>query len=227
VRVLAIDTSTAVGSVAIVDASGVLAERSAHVPGGHLEWLVGAIEETLALADIQRGAIEGLVVSKGPGGFSGLRIGIATAAAWAHALQRPLAGVSTLEVIASGVDATGLVFAALDARRGEIIGALFRRGDRTERLTADLLLTPDAVRDRLPPGSERIVIAGDALERHAPALLEALSPWTAAAPPAQWWPRASIGGALGRARLLRGERDDPLGLVPDYVRRPEAREFRW
>lgn len=224
-RVLAIDTATAWGSVALIDERGVASERSAYVPGGHLEWLVPAIEAMLADARIDRAAIEGLVVSTGPGGFSGLRIGIATAAAWAHSLGRSLAGVSTLEVIAAGVDAAGLVVAALDARRDEITGALFRRGQRTERLTGDLLLAPEAVRDRFPPIDEPVVVAGDALQRHAEALLHVLSPWGTAAPQVQWWPRAAVGGALGRARLLRGERDDPLRLVPTYVRRPIAREF--
>ncbi len=224
-RVLAIDTATTWGSVAIVDAAGVVAERSAHVPAAHLEWLIPAIKGMLADARVECGAIEGLVVSKGPGGFSGLRIGIVTAAAWAHSLGRPLAGVSTLEVIAAGVEASGLVLAALDARRGEVAGALFRRADCATRLTPDQLMKPDVVRDRLPPIDEPIVLAGDALERHAAALLAALSPWATAAPPAYWWPRAAIAGTLGRARLLRGERDDPLGLLPDYIRRPDAREF--
>ncbi len=224
-RVLAIDTATVWGSVALIDERGVHSERSAHVPGGHLEWLIPAIDAMLADARIDRAAIDGLVVSTGPGGFSGLRIGIATATAWAHSLERPLAGVSTFEVIAAGVEASGLVIAALDARRGEITGALFRRGEGTERLTGDLLLAPEAIRDRLPPIGEPVVVAGDALQRHAAALLGALSPWAVAAPQAQWWPRAAIGGALGRARLLRGERDDPVGLIPTYLRRPDAREF--
>ncbi len=224
-RVLAIDTATAWGSVALIDERGVASERSAYVPGAHLEWLIPAIEAMLAGAQIDRAAIGGLVVSTGPGGFSGLRIGIATAAAWAHSLGRPLAGVSTLEVIAAGVEGSGLVVAAMDARRGEIACALFRRGERTERLTADLLMAPEAIRDRLPSVDEPVVVAGDALQRHAATLLHVLSPWGTAAPQAQWWPRAAIGGALGRARLLRGERDDPMRLVPIYVRRPIAREF--
>lgn len=224
-RVLAIDTATAWGSVALIDERGVASERSAYVPGGHLEWLIPAIEAMLADARIDRAAIEGLVVPTGPGGFSGLRIGIATAAAWAHSVGRPLAGVSTLEVIAAGVEASGLVVAALDARRGEITGALFRRGERTERLTDDLLMLPAAARDRLPPMREPVFVAGDALQRYAEVLLGALSPWGTAAPQAQWWPRAAVGGALGRARLLQGGRDDPLRLVPTYVRGPIAREF--
>jgi tRNA threonylcarbamoyladenosine biosynthesis protein TsaB len=224
-RVLAIDTSTAWGSVAVIDADGLVAERAAHVPAAHLEWLIPAIDALLTDARLTRDSIGGLVVSRGPGGFSGLRIGIATAAAWAHSLGLPLVGVPTLEVIAAGVETTGLVLAALDARRGEIAGALFRRGDRIERLTPDQLLRPETIRDRLPSIETPTVLAGDALEHYAQALLDALRPWAIVAPTAEWRPRAAVAGAIGRARLLRGDYDDPLRLVPHYVRHPDAREF--
>jgi tRNA threonylcarbamoyladenosine biosynthesis protein TsaB len=227
VRVLAIETATAWGSAAVVGPDGVLAERSAHVPGEHLEWLIPAIDDLLAALHLTRADIEGLAVSIGPGGFTGLRIGVATAAAWAHALGLPLSGVSTLEAIAAGVQDSGLVVAALDARRGEVAAALFTRGDGAsgvERLTEDLLMSPGALRDHLGDRG-RVIIAGDALERHAAALLDALGPDAVAAPRERWWPRAAVIGHLGRTRLLGGDRDDPIGLVPRYAHRSVAREF--
>ncbi|OFX34976.1 MAG: tRNA (adenosine(37)-N6)-threonylcarbamoyltransferase complex dimerization subunit type 1 TsaB [Armatimonadetes bacterium RBG_16_67_12] len=226
-RVLGIETATAWGSVAVAGPGGTLAERSAHVPGGHLEWLIPAIDDLLAASHLTRADVEGLAVSIGPGGFTGLRIGVATAAAWAHAMVRPLAGVSTLEAIAAGVEESGLVLATLDARRGEVAAALFTRDDGAagvERLTDDLLLTPGAIRDHLGRCG-RVIIAGDALERHAAVLLGALGPDAVAAPRDWWWPRAAVTGRLGRARLLRGDRDDPIGLVPRYAHRRIAREF--
>lgn len=226
-RVLAVETATAWGSVAVTGPGGTLIERSAHVPGRHLEWLIPAIADLLAAAHLTRADIEGLAVSIGPGGFTGLRIGVATAAAWAHALGRPLAGVSTLEAIAAGVEESGFVLAALDARRGEVAAALFTRDGGAagiERLTDDLLVAPEAIRDRLGRGG-RVIVAGDALERHAAALLGALGPAAVAAPRDQWWPRAAVTGRLGRARLLRGDHDDPIGLIPRYAHRAVAREF--
>lgn len=225
-RVLAIETATAWGSVAVAGPDGTLVERSAHVPGGHLEWLIPAIDDLLVSAHLGRADIDGLAVSIGPGGFTGLRIGVAAAAAWAHAMPRPLVGVSTLQAIAAGVAGPGLVVAALDARRGEVAAALFTCDGAAgvERLTDDLLGTPEAIRDRLGRGGP-VIVAGDALERHAGALLGALGPLAVAAPRDHWWPRAAVTGRLGRARLLRGDRDDPIGLVPRYVQRPVAREF--
>jgi tRNA threonylcarbamoyladenosine biosynthesis protein TsaB len=225
-RVLAIETATAWGSVAVVAPEGVLGERRARVPGGHLEWLIPAVDEVLTAAGLTPAAIDALAVSIGPGGFSGLRIGLATAAAWAHSLGRPLVAVSTLEAIAAGVPVTGLVLAALDARRGQVVAALFRRDGGVHRMAGDLLVAPGDLGGRLGPVAAPVVIAGDALAVHGAALLEALGPDASVAPEELWWPRAAVVGRLGLARLQRGERDDPVGLTPRYVRRPVAREYR-
>jgi tRNA threonylcarbamoyladenosine biosynthesis protein TsaB len=225
-RVLAIETATAWGSVAVVDGTGVRAERAARVPGGHLEWLHPAIDAMLTAAALEPQQIDGLAVSIGPGSFTGLRIGVATATAWARALDRPLIAVSTLRVIAAGVQVPGLVLAAIDARRAEVVTALFRRNGETRRLTDDALVLPATLGDALPRITEPVVVAGDALERYAPVILGTLAPHAAAADRDAWRPKASVLGLLGRARLLRGERDDPVGLAPRYAQRPVAREYR-
>lgn len=233
-RVLAIEVSTPRGSVAIVGPGGTISERSADVPGSHLEWLIGAVAAALGDAHLGSGDVDALSVSLGPGGFVGLRIGAATAAAWAHAAGRPLVGVPTLDVIAAGVVADagsrspGLVLSVADARRGEVAAALYRCGTGSAdlvRLTPDLLVAPSAIRDLLPSIDEPIVVAGDGLRLHAPAILEALHPWASQTPCDSWWPRASVLGAVGRTRLLRGERQDPMLLVPIYARGPEARTW--
>lgn len=229
--VLGIETATARGSVAVVGPGGVLASRAAQVPAGHLEWLVPAIEAMLAEAGLARDAVDGLAVSIGPGGFSGLRIGLITATAWAVATGRPIAGISTLEVLAAGLLAAGLshhglVLAALDARREQVAGALFRTGvTALERLTTDLLARPEDLRAQLPALDEPVVLTGDALVRYHATLVAALAPHGVVAPPEEWWPRAEIVAAHGRARLLAGDGDDPMRLVPRYARTFQAKEF--
>jgi len=222
VLVLGIETATARGSVAVAGPAGTIGARAAHVPGGHLEWLLPAIDDLLTALDLPRDAIDGLAVSIGPGGFTGLRIGVMTATAWATGLGRPVVGVSTLEAIAAGVEHRGPVLAALDARRDQVTAALFCvDAGRLERLTPDQLVRPADLPARLPRLSdEPVLLAGDALERYAGALLTGLAPWAAAAPPEQWWPRAEVVASLGRARLAAGESDDIYRLVPRYARAP-------
>jgi len=226
VRVLAIETSTAWGSVALADAGGLIAERSSRVPGQHLEWLVPAIGEVLADAGLDRGMVDGLAVSLGPGRFNGLRIGLATASAWAVTTGRPIVGISTLDAIAAGQPATeSLVLAVLDVRRGEVAAALYRHEPILTRLTLDLVAPPARLREVLPPIVESLVVTGDGLERYQAVVLAALAPWATTTPPECWRPQASIVARLGRARLVRGEHDDPLTLGPIYARPVDAREF--
>ena len=123
-RVLAIETATPLASAAVVDEDGVLAESVLRAPMFHLEWLLPAIEAMLAQLAMTPGAIQGVAVSAGPGGFTGLRIGIATAAAWATMRRVPLLGISTLEALACVAGVEGLVLPLLDAHRGEVAGAL-------------------------------------------------------------------------------------------------------
>jgi tRNA threonylcarbamoyladenosine biosynthesis protein TsaB len=224
VRVLAIETATARGSVAIVDAGGVVVERTAPVPGQHLEWLVPAISELLVEIRKDRADIDGLAVSIGPGRFNGLRIGLATASAWAATTGLPVVGISTLDAIAAGVSGA-LILAVLDVRRGDVAAALYRTAPALTRLTDTVVCPPVRLCDALPSITEPCTVAGDGLERHQPAILAALAPWGAAAPLERWQPRAACVGALGRARLLRGERDDPLTLVPQYARPVDAQGF--
>ncbi|MBI3975248.1 MAG: tRNA (adenosine(37)-N6)-threonylcarbamoyltransferase complex dimerization subunit type 1 TsaB, partial [Armatimonadetes bacterium] len=190
-RVLGLETATPYGSVAVVGPDGLLAEVTALIPMRHLEWLLPAVERTLAEAGTGRGEIEGLAVSIGPGGFTGLRIGIATAAAWARAADIPVIGVSTLEALAATVAGPGLIAPVLDAKRGEVAAALFRReGDLTlTRLREDTVLTPDRLGDLLPR-DQPVLLLGDGLSRWADAIGRAV-PAARWAPPAAWAPRAA------------------------------------
>ncbi len=218
--VLGLETATAYGSVAVVGPAGLLVESTAFVPMRHLEWLLPAIDRVLRDAALRREQVEGLAVSQGPGGFTGLRIGIATAAAWARATGVPILGISTLEALAASGAAPGLVLPVLDARRGEVAAALFRCEEdlRLTRLRADTVLVPEALQEWLPE-TEPVLLLGDGLARFPDALRRA-APAGRFARPMHGVPRATHVAALGRERLLAGQRDDPYRLVPIYGRRP-------
>jgi tRNA threonylcarbamoyladenosine biosynthesis protein TsaB len=235
VRVLGLETATPLAGVAVVDASGVLGEATLRTPMRHLEWLLPAVDEMLRGLSLGPEDIEAIAVSQGPGGFTGLRIGIATASGWARARGVPLLGVSTLEALASVAGADGLILPVLDAHRGEVAGALYLgRADGILTCLMPPLVAPPAAFAAeavaaLSAGtageSTPIFLLGDALVRHGPALTSALGTRARLGAP-HLHPRAAAVALLGRARLLRGERSDPDSVLPVYGRRPAVRPWQ-
>lgn len=219
-RILAIETATSLGSVALLEGDRLVRSIDEEVPRRHLEWLAPAIQRLLADADWQPAQVQGIAVSVGPGGFTSLRIGIATAAAWARARRVPAAGVSTLAALAAGVEATGAICPMLDARRGEVAAALFARdGAEPRRLRDDLVAPLDQILAWLPV-DEQVTFAGDALATYAGGIAAGLGRRAIIAPKAQWAPRAVHVGRLAWQRLARGEHDDLYYLWPVYARAP-------
>ncbi len=216
-RILAIETSTSVGSVAVLRDGTLVSQLSESVPQRHLEWLAPAVKRLLAGAGMTPPQVEAVVVSTGPGSFTSVRIGIATAAMWARAHGIPAVGIPTLDVVAWGTSASGLVCAMLDVRRGEVAAAAFSRNGGLRRITEDVVGPVAAALARLP--AEPVTVSGDALVRYAAAVTQA-RPDALLAPRDQWYPTAASAGVLGWQRLARGERDDLYRLWPTYVRAP-------
>ena len=222
-RVLAIETATPLASAAVVDEDGVLAESVLRAPMFHLEWLLPAIEAMLAQLAMTPGAIQGVAVSAGPGGFTGLRIGIATAAAWATMRRVPLLGVSTLEALARVAGVQGLVLPLLDAHRGEVAGALYRvAGDGSaDCLVPPLVVAPDRLMAEVAAHPGPVLLVGDGLARSAAAMRASLGDRARAGGP-HLHPRAAVVGLFALPHLLRGDRVEPAALRPLYGRRPVA-----
>ena len=119
---LALDTATDAVCTALVDDAGrALAEAVSHVPGGAARRVLADVDHVLGAAGASLGDLRGIVVGRGPGSFTGVRIGLATAAALADGAGLPLAGVSTLEALRH-LNAPGAV-AVIDARRREVFAS--------------------------------------------------------------------------------------------------------
>jgi tRNA threonylcarbamoyladenosine biosynthesis protein TsaB len=145
--ILTIETSTPIERVAVVRDGTVLAEVDEVVGRGHTEKLLGAVESVLSRSSVDLDALDAVAVSIGPGRFSGLRVGLATAKGLAASSDLPVLPVETLAALAeSGRPHEGLVCPMLDARRGEVYGALFRLdGYGRERLLPDAAAAPSAM----------------------------------------------------------------------------------
>ena len=226
-RILAIETATPAGSVALLDGHQIVREVTEHVPQRHLEWLAPAIAAILESSGWRPEEVEGVAVSLGPGLFTGLRIGIATAAAWAYARGVPVVGVSTLEVVAAGTvaaGATGLICPVLDARRGEVAFALFEWKPLAMRVLSDTIGPVSTLLQRMPEGRS-VTFTGDGVPR----ILDAIRsrPLTVIAPEGSWHPRATFVGAVALGRLAHGDRDDPYLLRPVYARGAGITPSQW
>jgi tRNA threonylcarbamoyl adenosine modification protein YeaZ len=198
VRILALDTSTPAVTVALVDDGQVLAERCEVGVNRHGEVLAPLIADVLANAGMDRAGIGAIGVGTGPGPFTGLRVGLATAAALADALGIPAYSVCSLDILARG---RGAVLVATDARRREVYWAAY---DATgARIAGPAVDRPADV----PVDGRRIVGPATALY---PNLL----------PGEPAWPRAADLAALVATRAAHREPADPL--TPRYLRRPDA-----
>lgn len=211
---LAIDTSTGTAVVAIGDGrSEPLASVTWPARHRHGDALLGRVDEALRAAGIGRSLLGGLVVGTGPGAFTGLRVGIATAKALAHGLRVPLAGIPSGAALLEGARTTGSTDPlALLLPAGPSDAVLVTSAPDGE-VTRPVRL-PGAVR---PPLTARTTVLAVDLEGRAAAAEEALGRRALAALPAALL-------ALGRKRLeLRGG-DDLAALVPEYVTLPRGVE---
>ena len=151
---LAIDTATPHGRFALAEDGRLLAYQPHNVQGSYADALLPVVDGVLNEAGRTLDEVDLVAVTLGPGSFTGVRIGVATAKALAWALDAQLAAVSTLEAMAAemlaGEPARQLAVPVLDARRGEVFGAIYRRrGVWVEELAAPACLHPDRWWERL------------------------------------------------------------------------------
>lgn len=178
----------------------------------------------LGLAPADVGAV---VVGRGPGSFTGVRIGVAAAKGVAHGLGAPLFGVGTLDAVAQRFSAqNGLVGILGDAMRGEVYPALFRvRGGHVERLTPDTVELPDIVADRLGHEvREPIVLAGNALAKYGDRFREALGERAQFAEETLWGPSGESLLLEAFATCDFAAASDPGVMLPVYTRLSDAEE---
>ncbi len=224
---LAIDTSTRNAGIALVNGEGhILHLVQWHSRQNHSVELLPAIQAMLAAENIDVQHLAGIAVALGPGRFSALRVGLSVAKGLAIAWSIPMIAASTLECEAYSYRTAGLPVAALlDAGRGELAWALFQETQgRLQQHAPEEISTPGQLLPRLP---SPVLLCGEALQDHGPAIAEALASTPRevrlAAPylPAL---RVAALAHIGYARLGSGATDDTATLQPAYLRRPTITE---
>jgi tRNA threonylcarbamoyladenosine biosynthesis protein TsaB len=229
-KILALDTTTRAGSIAVVVDDVVIVERGGDAARSHAERLPAELIAAADASGIPLNGFDVYAVASGPGSFTGLRIGIATMQGAAFVARRPMVGVSALDALAHSAsvapEAGPIVAAWMDAHRREVFAALYRVTDaaafdpaRLVELDAARVGDPSAILDgwREQLGGASVFI-GDGAVLYADVILRA----AVGARIADLPPLAGAIGRLASARVRRGEFVGPAGIQPLYVRRPDA-----
>jgi tRNA threonylcarbamoyladenosine biosynthesis protein TsaB len=217
---LAVETSGSLGSIAVVDGSGLLAERILAAGGvRHAQSLVTEVDKLLRELTLKPTDVRSVAVSIGPGSFTGLRVGLVFAKTFAWLNQSQLVAVDTLRAIAQQAPAEEtLVTAVVDAQRGEMFAGTYRLDPVSgcRQLTDPIRVTSQ---DALPKDH---ILTGPGLSKLRPELAAECRLLEDSC----WQPRASTIALLGQDMVSRKEYSIPETLEPVYVRLSYAEEKR-
>ena len=224
-RILAADTSTIIGSVALVENESPIGEYTLNVSETHSARLMPTIDRVLADCGMEIAEVDALAIAIGPGSFTGLRIGLATFKGLALAAEKKLVAVPTLDALASSISfSEHMVCPILDARMGEVYAASYRfRDGACEKLSKDAVLS---VEELFGEVDETVVLLGDGIPLYRDRIVAILGERAIFAPRRLWMPRAVNVAVIAKSRLDKGESDDIDTLEPMYLRKSEA-ERKW
>lgn len=228
---LAIDTSEARGSVALLRSGQAIATLQHKENVDYSEWLLPKVEELLAAGATRMEDLDLLAVATGPGSFTGLRVGLTTMKAWAEVYGKPVVGVSRLEAMTLLDEqdaAAGFVAAFFDAQRGQLFGALYRRFNaRLERVDDEMVISPEGFLEWIEKQTREERVRWISLD---PGMITTLSGWEACAARGDTMQQcspelATAIGMLAEQRARIGLFTDSLELDANYVRRSDAEIF--
>jgi tRNA threonylcarbamoyladenosine biosynthesis protein TsaB len=227
--VLGIDTATLVCSVGLTHGGKMVGEYTLHIKKTHSQRLLPLISQMLEATGFHTRDIQGIAVASGPGSFTGIRIGIATAKGLAQALEVPLVGIPTLDILAAQfIHTDHLVCPILDARRQQVYTAFYRNSDHLPRRVSEYMaLSLESLVEILRPYPQKgFLFPGDALEIYGEILREQLGERFLTLPQPYRLNRGSLTAHLGHEKLAAGAPGELYSLTPLYVRKPEA-EVKW
>jgi len=226
VLILGIESATAQVGCAVGGHEGVLASAHSARTRRHAEALIPSIDFVRRQARIELSDLGAIAVDTGPGLFTGLRVGVATAKAMAQALRVPVIPISSLDLLAFPARFSDRVIAAVvDARRGELFSALYRAvPGGVQRVTEPRVSTPPDLVAELQALGEDVLVVGDGALRYAEVFRDVLQVEVGAHGIVH--PSARDLVLLAHARALREEWVPVWEVTPTYLRKPDA-EIGW
>ena len=221
-NLLAVDTSTSTGGVAVLKEGRIVASLQVTTAKTHAKRLMSAIDTVLSMAEMDLKACHAFAVTVGPGSFTGLRIGVSAVKGLAFATGLPVTGVSSLDVLAFQFPWLSLgICPMLDARKGQVYTALYRwRPDGQW----DQVAKPCAVdpKEWLSQITHPCLFVGDGSAVYKSLIEDTVGPLARFAPTYLNTPRPSVVAHVGFEQIQRGDTCDVALLVPNYIRKSDA-----
>jgi len=222
VTMLAIESATDIASAALLDGDALIGSLAFRAHRDVCQRLLPDVETMMARAGLSPGSLSAIAVGRGPGSFTGIRIGVAIAKGLALALDAPVFGVSTLAACAyPALGQGGIACALIPAHGDEFYAGIFHAGQELEPL-GEGIWTGSELMALLSRSGEKVIFAPVAPEARDLLPLNELKGESAFLPHELTWDLACWVGRLAQARVRAGDAGDGIGLAPVYLRPSQA-----
>ena len=227
-KILGLDSSGIVASVAIVEDDVLIAEYTVNYKKTHSQTLLPMLDEIAKMTELDLNSIDAIAVAAGTGSFTGLRIGSATAKGLGLALKKPLIAIPTVEGLAYNLyDIPGLICPIMDARRKQVYTGIYRFTDHQLKVVEDqMAVSMETVIEKLNQYGEAVTFLGDGVPVFHELIAEKMTVPYSFAPAHVNKQRAAAVAALGEIYYRQGKTETAMEHVPDYLRVSQAERER-
>ena len=226
-RILALDSSGLVATVAIVEDEQTVAEYTVNYKKTHSQTLLPMLDEIVKMTEFDLNTIDAIAVAGGPGSFTGLRIGSATAKGLGLALNKPLLHVPTVDGMAYNLfGCKGLICPMMDARRNQVYTGIYRYENQFETVEEQMAISVEELIEKLNQYGEQVTFLGDGVPVYENLLKEGLKIPYSFAPAHVNRQSAAAVGALGMQYYKEGKIETAKEHQPDYLRLSQAERER-
>ena len=228
-KILALDSSGLVASVAVAEDDNLIAEYTVNYKKTHSQTLLPMLDEIAKMTELDLNTIDAIAVAAGPGSFTGLRIGSATAKGLGLALKKPLIPIPTVEGLAYNLYGTkALICPLMDARRNQVYTGIYEFSGENFKKVEDQMAVPiEEIIRKLNETGREVIFLGDGVSVYKKVIEQQCSIPYSFAPAHVNKQRAGALAALAQQYFREGKIEDPAEHKPDYLRLSQARENGW
>ena len=226
-RILALDSSGLVATVALMEDEQTIAEYTVNYKKTHSQTLLPMLDEIVRMTEFDLETVDAIAVAGGPGSFTGLRIGSATAKGLGLALNKPLIHIPTVDGMAYQMFGNGgLICPIMDARRNQVYTGIYRFEDDFEIVEEQMAISVQELIEKLNSYGEKVTFLGDGVPVYREQLEEGLTVVPSYAPAHMNRQSAAAVGALGMKYYAEGKMESAKEHQPDYLRLSQAERER-